>query len=124
MQPGKLRHRVTIEENRPTQSPTGKLSDNWVAVLERAPAEVLPDRAGDFFAAQQVQHTTNAMIRMRYAAVIQAGMRARHHVAPGVDEFWDIAGRVHFQSRFREVRLMCLQRDAEGFRRGQDVING
>lgn len=128
MQPGKLRHRVTIERLLKQQGPTGKIPvDSWVTVLDRAPAEVLPDRAGAFFAADQVQGTTNAMIRMRHSDAVLSitdQMRARHHVAPGVDEFWDIEGVVPLQYRRREMRLMCLQRQAEGFRRGSDVSNG
>ena len=124
MQGGKLRHRVTIERLEKRQGPTGKiLDDSWVAVLEREPAEVLPDRAGEFFAANQVQSTGNALIRMRHRDGIKADMRVRHHISPGVDEFYDIQGVVPFQSRWRELRLMCLRRDAEGFRRGTDVSN-
>jgi head-tail adaptor len=124
MQPGKLRHRATIEENRRTQGPTGKLSDNWVPVISRWPCEVLPDRAGDFFAARQVQYQMNAMIRGRHDSRIRPGMRAVHHIAPGVDEYYNIEGAIPFQYRFREMRLMCLRRDAEGFRRGTDIANG
>lgn len=128
MQPGKLRHRVTIEQAIETQDADGKiLPDTWETVLAREPAEVLPDRASEYFAAQQVQSSANAMIRIRHRAqVTTAGrkIRAVHHVEPGVDEFWSIEGVVPFQYRFREMRLMCLRRDAEGYRRGTDVANG
>lgn len=127
MQPGKLRHRVTIQRLVKQQGPTGKiLPDSWETVLDREPAEVLPGRAGEFFAAQQIQGTTNAMIRMRHrqeVVHIVGTMRAVHHVEPGLDEYWTIEGSVPFQYRFRELRLMCQRRDAEGFRRGTDVSN-
>lgn len=128
MQPGKLRHRVSIELLQKQQGPTGKiLPDSWVVILEREAAEVLPDRAGEFFAARQVQQTTNAMIRMRHRSAllnITQKIRAVHHVEPGLDEVWNIEGVVPFQFRRREMRLMCLKRDAEGYRRGTDVSNG
>lgn len=125
MQGGKLRHRITIEVLQKRQGPTGKiLDDEWTPVFSREAAEVLPDRAGEFFAAQQVQATGNALIRMRHRDGVTAEMRVRHHIAPGVDDFYDIQGVVPFQSRWRELRLMCLRRDAEGFRRGTDIENG
>lgn len=130
MQPGKLRHVVTIEAPQRSQDPsTGEITEAWVAVtgLERMAAEVLPDRAAEFFATRQVQATQNAMIRLRWVRGIDATMRVKHHLADGPDalvEYWDINGVVHFQDRFREVRLMCLARAAEGFRRGADLLNG
>lgn len=124
MQGGKLRHRVTIERLKKQQGPTGLIpEDDWEPILEREPAEVLPDRAGEFFAANQVQANGNALIRMRHRDGITAEMRVRFHISPGVDEFYDIQGVVPFQSRWRELRLMCLRRDAEGFRRGSDLSN-
>lgn len=129
MNPGKLRHRVTIEHQSQVQNPaTGEITADWVSVagMERISAEVLPDRASEFFAGRQIQATQNAMIRMRWRPGIDATMRVKHHLADGADpivEYWDINGVVHFQDRFREMRLMCLQRDAEGFRRGADLVN-
>lgn len=126
MQPGKLRHRITIQQKTTTQAASGKLSETWAAIATatRIPAEVLPDRAGEFFAARQVQATTNALIRLRYREGITAEMRVVHHIRPGLDEYYDVGGVVHFQSRYRELRLMCTKRDAEGFRRGADLSNG
>ncbi len=123
MQIGKLRHRVTIEEQIETQDPdTGAVGVTWATVHARIPAEVLPDRAAEFFGAQQIQSTANAMIRMRWVPGITGKMRVIHHVRPGIDEVWDIEGAVHFQSRQRELRLMCLYREADGFRsKGQPV---
>jgi head-tail adaptor len=128
MQPGKLIHRVTIQRLVKQQGPTGKiLPDSWETVLEREPAEVLPDRASEYFAAQQIQASTNAMIRIGHRSELVGvveKIRAVHHIEPGVDEFWDIEGVVPFQYRYREMRLMCLKREAEGYRRGTDVANG
>lgn len=129
MQTGKLRHVVTIEAPSRSQNPdTGEVTEGWAAVpgLERIRAEVLPDRAAEFFGTRQVQATTNAMIRIRWRGGVVPTMRVLHHIADGPDpvfEYWDIQGAVHFQARFRELRLMCLQRDAEGFRRGIDLVN-
>lgn len=119
-------HRITIERPDTAQDPaTGNESTVWrpVTGFIRIPAEVLPDRAGEFFAARQVQATANAMIRMWYQPGLHSTMRAVHHVRPGIDEYWDIQGLVPFQYQQRELRLMCLWRDAEGYRRGSDLEN-
>lgn len=129
MQTGKLRHVVTIEYPQENQNPvTGEVTSTWLPVpgCERIRAEVLPDRASEFFATRQIQSTQNAMIRLRFRHGIDAKMRVKHHLKDGPDgivEYWDINGAVHFQDRFRELRLMCLQRDADGFRRGIDLVN-
>ena len=126
MQSGKLRHRISIE--RPVDSQdgsTGALVTTWLPIAVRISAEVLPDRAQEYFAAQQIQSSTNAMIRIRYRVGIEPTMRVKHHLSdalPEQVEYYDIEGVVHFQSSFREIRLMCLKRDAEGFRRGADRV--
>lgn len=131
MQAGKLRHRITIQRPNEEQDGAGQMRvTSWSPIAERISAEVLPDRAGEFFAARQIQATTNAMIRIRYRRGIdedsapRTQLRVVHHVRAGVDEYWEVQGIVHFQSRFEELRLMCVRRDAEGFRRGEDLTNG
>jgi len=128
MQPGKLRHRITVEKPIEEQDAAGQLKiTGWTAIASRISGEVLPDRAGEFFEARQVQATTNAMIRMRYRPGIEQDdgnpdgtkIRVVHHVRDGaspVVEYWDVQGVVHFQSRFRELRLMCIKRGADGWR--------
>lgn len=127
MQSGKLRHRITIERPIETQdASTGAIAVSWSLFASRISAEVLPDRASEYFAAQQLQSSTNAMIRIRYRVGVEPTMRVTHHLSDGIPEIlevYDIQGVVHFQAGFREIRLMCLKRDAEGFRRGADVVN-
>jgi len=126
VQSGKLRHRISIERPIDTQdASTGALIISWLPFAVRISAEVLPDRAQEYFTAQQLQSSTNAMIRIRYLDGVIPTMRVKHHLrdTPELIEVYDIEGVVHFQSGFRELRLMCLKRDAEGFRRGADLVN-
>lgn len=126
MQSGKLRHVITIQRRVAAKNPqTGEVVDSWESVPGRIRirADVRPDRASEFFAAQQIQGTQNAQIAIRHMSGIDSTMRVVHHLTPTIDEYWDIEGSVHFQDRFRELRLMCLKRDAEGFRRGVDLVN-
>lgn len=125
MQSGKFVHLITIEAPQRTQGETGNFTEVWTPVpgFARIMGEVLPDRATEFFGARQVQSTTNALVRLYDQPGITPAMRVVHHVRPGTDEHWDIQGVVPLQSRFRELRLYCLKRDAEGFRRGVDLEN-
>lgn len=127
MQDLRLLQRITIEEVREGgQDPdTGDETELWDPVpgFVRIAAAVLPDRAGEFFAARQVQATANAEVRLWYQPGLKTTMRVVHHVRPGQDEYWDIQGIVDFQSQQRQLRLMCLWRDAEGYRRGADLSN-
>lgn len=125
MQSGKFVHLITIEQPVETQSDGGDIVNDWqpVAGLARIPAEVLPDRAQEFFAGKQIQATRNAMVRMYYVPGITEKMRVVHHLRPGLDDYYDIAGVVHFQARQVELRLYGIWREAEGYRRGDDLSN-
>jgi head-tail adaptor len=125
MQSGKFQHLLTIQRKVPDQSDAGDIADAWEPLpgFERIFGEVLPDRASEFFASRQLAAQRNALIRLYYQPGIDETMRVVHHVRPGQDEYWDIAGCVHFQSRQRELRLMCVWREAEGWRRGTDLEN-
>lgn len=125
MQSGKFVHLITIERRIAPQGETGNITETWEAVpgFARIMGEVLPDRASEFFGAKQIQATTNALVRLYYQPGIDPTMRVVHHVRPGVDEYWGIEGAVDYQRRQRELRLYCLQRDAEGYRRGTDLTN-
>lgn len=125
MQSGKLNQLITIERPLEPQSESGDIGQTWEPVpgFARIMAEVLPDRAQEFVAAKQIQATRNALIRLYYQPGIDERMRVVHHLRPDLDEYWDIAGVVHFQSRQTELRLMCVWREAEGYRRGVDLSN-
>jgi SPP1 family predicted phage head-tail adaptor len=125
MQSGKFQHLITIESPTRSQTDAGDDVETWapLAGFTRIFAEVLPDRAGEFFAARQIQATRNAMVRLYYQPGITEKMRLVHHVREDLDEYYDIAGVVSFQSRQRELRLMCTWREAEGYRRGADLEN-
>lgn len=123
MQSLRLPHLITLEQATRGKDAQGRDTESWAAVLgfDRIQAEVLPDRAGEFFAARQVQGTANAKIRLWYQPGVTPSMRVVHHVRPGLDEYWDVQGVVPFQYNQRELWLMCLWRDTPGFRRGTDL---
>lgn len=125
MQSGKFVHLITIQKVSRPQIAGGNFEESWEAVpgFSRIMAEVLPDRGREFFAARQVQAARNSLIRLYYQPGIDETMRVVHHIRPGMDEYWDIEGAVPFQFRQRELRLYCLWRESEGYRRGEDLQN-
>lgn len=125
MQSGKFQHLVTIQQKIESQSDSGNIEETWEPLtgFTRIFAEVLPDRAQEFFTAKQLQATRNALVRLYYQPGIDETMRLIHHVRPGMDDYYAIEGVVHFQARQRELRLMCVWREAEGWRRGVDLEN-
>lgn len=125
MQSGKFQHLITIEAPNRRQNAKGDVGESWAAVpgFERIFAEVLPDRAQEYFSGRQVQASRNAMVRLYFQPGITEQMRVVHFVRPDLVEYWSIEGCVSFQSKQRELRLMCLWREAEGYRRGTDLEN-
>jgi head-tail adaptor len=125
MQSGKLQHLLTIQRRVAEQSDGGDIEETWESLpgFTRIFGEVLPDRAQEFFSGRQVQATRNALIRLYYRPGVTEQMRVVHHVRQDADEYWDIEGVVHFQSRNVELRLMCRWRESEGYRRGADLEN-
>lgn len=75
---GKLRHRVSLQRNEPTQNQsTGEILDKWVEYA-KVWAAVEPLSARDFIAAQAVQSKVAARIVMRYRSDILPTHRIVH----------------------------------------------
>jgi SPP1 family predicted phage head-tail adaptor len=106
----KLRHSVTIQERTETQNSTGEVTWSWTD-FKTVRAAIEPLRGQEFFAAQQVQSSTNTRIRIRYIAGVVPKMRVVH----GTD-YYEIEGIIDPEMRHRELQLMCVKRDASGFR--------
>lgn len=65
-QAGRLRHRVSLQRNQPTQDPvTGEIKDKWVEYV-KSYAAIEPLSARDFIAAQAGQSQVSARIVMRW----------------------------------------------------------
>lgn len=112
MRAGRLSHRVTIQERTETQNATGEVEWTWVDVCS-VWAEITAVSGREFFAAQQVQSNVSHSILMRYRQGIKAKMRV---VEAGCAEvFYDIEAPLP-NARRTELRLMCVTRDADGWR--------
>jgi SPP1 family predicted phage head-tail adaptor len=79
LDPGKLRHRITIQKPINQQDPTtGQLTTNWVAVASNVAAAIEPVSVREFVAAQAMQSQISARIVIRYRPGLTAQMRILH----------------------------------------------
>ena len=78
MDPGKLRHRITIQRKEQTQNPnTGAMTTTWVTEAT-VWAALEPLSAREFVAAQAVQSNVSVRITVRHRPGITAAMRILH----------------------------------------------
>lgn len=73
--PGKYRHRVTIEQQQETRDGMGGVVVAWVLFAADVPAEVLTGAGREAIAADQQQATIAARINLRYLPGLMAKMR-------------------------------------------------
>lgn len=118
MRGGTLRHRVIIQRRIETQNSTGEVEqryEDWQTVW----GSIEPISGREYFSAQQIQSDITTRIRIRYQNGITPKMRAVHQIgsgSPSEFEYFDIESVLHINERNREIHLMCVRREAEGFR--------
>jgi SPP1 family predicted phage head-tail adaptor len=79
LDPGKLRHRITIQKPVTQQNPeTGQSTTNWVNVVQDIAAAIEPLSVREFVAAQAMQSQVTARIVIRYRPGLTAQMRILH----------------------------------------------
>lgn len=118
MRGGQLRHWVTIQRRVESDNPTGE--QTWTFVdWQSMWASVEPLSGRELLQASQIGSNLNARIRIRFFPGINAKMRVRHSYTFGdepVLDYYDIESVIHINERFREMHLMCVKRDSEGYR--------
>lgn len=124
MEIGELRHKVTIEQPSGSgRNERGGVRDQWVPFLENIWAEVRQLGPREQMLAQQVQSSITTKIRIRYREGLTAKMRVRWERGGGSPtkvEYFDIEGPpIPVDGRTNEIWLMCVKRDAEGYRTGE-----
>lgn len=118
MQAGKLRQRLTIQRRIETQNSTGEVEqryEDWQTVW----GSIEPISGREYFSAQQIQSDITTRIRLRYQPGITPKMRIAHVIGAGSPtqfQYFDIESVLHINQRNREIVLMCIRREAEGFR--------
>lgn len=106
----RLRHTVTIQSPTETKNSTGEVETTW-GTFASVRAAVEPLRGQEYFAAKQVQASTNVRIRVRYMTGITTKMRVLFE-----SRYFAIEGIIDPEMRHRELQLMCVEREADGWR--------
>lgn len=119
MRAGQLRHRVTIQYRTETQNATGEVTWTW-SDLATVWASIEPISGREFFSSQQVQSSVTTRIRVRHRTDVNAKMRVKYTRDPSSSPlkvaYYAIEAVIPVQERHREVHLMCVERDADGWR--------
>lgn len=120
MRAGQLRHRLTLQRRADTQSNSGEVVPGY-ETLDTVWGNIKPLAGREFFAAQQVQAEVTTEILIRWRPGINSTIRIRHrpNAREGDDDTYDVLAVAEDNvSGVRQLRLMCVKRDAEGWRRG------
>lgn len=119
---GSLRHKITIQRAEDGRSPSGATITSFVDWLVDIWASVEPLTASEQWRAVQIESEATTRIRLRYRPGITAKMRVkwkRIAGSPDVYDFYDIEGPpIDIEGKHHELHLMCVLREAEGFRSG------
>lgn len=102
MNPGKLRHKIDIQELASIPDGGGGKQEAWVTFLS-AWASIDPLSGRELFAAMQIQSTASHKIKMRY----RPGITAKHRIVFGTRIFNIIAPPMDIEERHIEIHLMC-----------------
>lgn len=123
MQAGQLRHVVTIQRPAPVQDAVGQESAEYVDLYTNVRAGVYPLSGREYVAAQQVAAEVTTRILIRYQPNINAGcrvLRENEDDSPPSIETYDVIAALPDDKTGRDyINLMCVQRLAEGWRRGE-----
>jgi SPP1 family predicted phage head-tail adaptor len=103
MNPGELRHRITIQKLVNTQDTFGQPVEQWSNVVT-VWASVNPIVGKEFFAAETVNSEVSHKIRIRYKQDITPDMRIKFK-----DRYFSIQSVIDYQERNMELQLMCKE---------------
>lgn len=101
--PGALRHRIVIEENRPTRTPSGSLAQNWVTVAELW-ASIEPQSGREYTAMKQTHSELTHLITIRGPIAVRPDMRVRFG-----QRILDIFAVMDVEERHAEIKLLCKE---------------
>lgn len=125
MEPGELRHKVTIQRATNALDQRGGIVEDFTDWLVDIWAEVLHLEGRELWQAQQVSAEINMKVRLRYRPGLTSKCRVKWKRDPGspslVDYLEVFGPPIEVAGRQDEVWLMCIRRDSEGFRTGEET---
>lgn len=103
MNPGQLRHRITIQQPTETVDQYKRPTTGW-ADYATVWAAVEPLRGREFLLAQNINTELTIRVRIRYLRGVTPGMRVKYG-----DRIFDIQSVIDLEERHREMHLMCVE---------------
>jgi len=103
MKPGRMRHRITIQQTARTQNGFGEPIDSW-STFETVWASVEPLRGREFWAQQQVNSEVSIRVRMRYLSGVTSAMRILFG-----SRILPIESVIDQEEKHKEMQLMCSE---------------
>jgi len=103
MQAGKLRHRIELQSNTPTQDSYGEPIASW-ATDDTVWASIEPLSGRELLRAQEVQAEVTTRIRIRYSAYAIPQARVKWGT-----RYFEIVSIINDRSIDREQELLCVE---------------
>lgn len=100
---GRLRHRIALQQNTPTQADDGSRVDSWTTVAT-VWGELLESRGREYLAAQEAHSELDAKIRIRYRPDVRPEWRAQFD-----GRTFDIQHVADLKGRRRELELFVAE---------------
>jgi SPP1 family predicted phage head-tail adaptor len=110
--PGRLRHRVSIEYSTQTQDGTGQPIDEW-HLLAEVPASIEPLVGRELTTAQQTYAEVTHKLTVRYAAGRTSGITPKNRITLGTRIF-DIGAVLNLEERNLLIQIMAKERIGAG----------
>lgn len=104
MNPGKLRHRITIQEYIKTRNEYNEIIEDW-RDFAKVWASVEPISGKEYWAKHQVQAEITHRIRIRYREGIKPTMR----VLFNKNRVFEIESVINWQEKNIDLQLMCKE---------------
>jgi SPP1 family predicted phage head-tail adaptor len=104
MKPGKMRHRITIQQSTQTQNSFGEPIDSWSTFAGPLWAAVEPIQGREFWAQQQVQSEVTIRVRIRYLSGVTSSMRILYGA-----RILTIESVIDPKEGHKEMQLMCSE---------------
>lgn len=108
MNPGKLRHRVMIQEYKEILDQYKTPIDEGWQDVATVWAAVEPIQGKEYIQLQNTQSEITTRIRMRYFAGVKPSMRVIYG-----DRVFNIQSVIDFEERHIEMQLMCIEKVGE-----------
>lgn len=114
VQAGRFRHRVTIQSKVVSRDSAGGVTESWTTFAKNVPAAIDTITGRENVSSEQITSSVTTEISIRWRPGLTAIMRVLHK-----DDVYNVEGVIPDSDSGRKIiTLLCVQRNADGFRNG------